>query len=275
MLLKFTKMHGLGNDFIVVDAVSQRVRLTNQQIAQLGDRHFGIGCDQLLIVEAPTRPEMDFKYRIFNGDGSEVEHCGNGARCFAKFVRDQRLIHRDTIHVETKSRDLTLTIRDDGQIRVDMGAPSFEPAELKLDRDKADVYSLKGGDRHFKVSAVSMGNPHIVTRVSQAERYPVEKYGRILTKHRAFAEGVNVSFAEFIDRQTIRLRVYERGAGETLACGTGACATAVTAIRNDWCDTRVNLLLKGGTLEVEWDGNDGSVFMTGPATTVFSGQIRI
>lgn len=275
MSTKFTKMHGLGNDFVIFDAISNRVQLSKEQIKKVADRNFGIGCDQVLLVEPPTRPDMDFKYRIYNADGSEVEHCGNGARCFARFVHDRRLIDRRDIRVETMNRDLLLHIRNDGKVQVDMGAPSFAPADIQLDHEPSDVYSLKALDRTFRFSTVSMGNPHIVTRVSQAKRYPVEKYGRALATHKAFGAGVNVSFAEITSRDLIKLRVYERGAGETLACGTGACATAVAAIRNGWCESKVNLALKGGTLEVEWGGEGERVLMTGPAETVFTGQIQL
>jgi len=268
-------MHGLGNDFIMVDAVSQRIRLTNEQIAQIADRNFGVGCDQLLIVEPPTRADMDFKYRIFNADGSEVEHCGNGARCFAKFVNQQGLIRSNHIRVETQSRDLSLDILSDGQVSVNMGKPIFTPNLIPLTLDEAPVYGLKAADRHFKFSALSLGNPHFITRVSNAERYPVEKYGRIITKHKLFPKGVNVSFVEVVSRSELNLRVYERGAGETLACGTGACATAVTAIKNNWVDSKVLLNLKGGTLTVEWAGDNADIIMTGPATTVYQGQIQL
>jgi len=275
MRLKFTKMQGLGNDFVMIDAISQRVHLNREQIKFIADRQFGIGCDQLLMVEAPSIPDADFNYRIFNNDGSEVEHCGNGARCFAKFVRHQNLIDRDTIIVNTMSRKLKLQIHSDGDVEVNMGAPAFEPTAIGLDREPSDVYRLKALDRSFHVSAISMGNPHLVTRVSNAKRYPVEKYGRALSTHKAFQNGVNASFVEVIDRSRLKLRVYERGAGETLACGTGACATAVAAIRNGWCDAKVKLELKGGTLNIEWQGEDSPVMMRGPAETVFEGYITL
>lgn len=275
MRLKFTKMHGLGNDFVVIDAISQRVNLSRDQITHITDRNFGVGCDQLLIVEAPNRPHVDFNYRIFNNDGTEVEHCGNGARCFAKFVCDQNLTHRDRIRVNTMSRQLELSIGSDGLVEVDMGPPDFDPEVIGLDRELSEVYRLKALDRSFHISAISMGNPHLVTRVSNAKRYPVEKYGRALSTHKAFKNGVNVSFVEVISRDTLKLRVYERGVGETLACGTGACATAVAAIKNGWCDAKVNLELKGGKLEIEWQGDNQPVIMRGPADTVFEGYITL
>jgi diaminopimelate epimerase len=276
--IPFTKMHGLGNDFVVLDTISNPVQLSKEQIQLLGDRHRGIGFDQLLIIEAPQRPDADFNYRIFNADGSEVEHCGNGARCFARYVLNRGLIARTPIRVQTKNRMLELHAHDDGLVSVDMGAPDFDPAALPFQSSaQRQPYTLTldepllGAPTTVEFQAVSMGNPHIVMTVDDCETAPVATLGPILCTHPAFPQGVNVGFMQVLDRQTIRLRVFERGAGETEACGTGACAAVVCGIQNGLLDARVRTLLNGGELTIEWTGNDQPVIMTGPATTVFEG----
>jgi len=274
----FTKMHGLGNDFMVVDTISHPVSLTPAQIRQLGDRHRGVGFDQLLIIEAPRHPDADFNYRIFNADGSEVEHCGNGARCFARYVLNRGLIARSPIRVQTRNRLLQLHAGEDGLVSVAMGEPDFAPASLPFDTDaQAEMYTLSVSDPHqgsaetVQFRAVSMGNPHIVLQVDNCETAPVLALGAALCKHPAFPRGVNVGFMQIVDRQTIRLRVFERGAGETEACGTGACAAVVCAIRAGLLDSKVRTLLNGGELIIEWAGSTQAVIMTGPATTVYEG----
>ncbi|WP_347710081.1 diaminopimelate epimerase [Thiomicrorhabdus sp. zzn3] len=276
MGLKFTKMHGLGNDFMVIDAIHQTVDLTPQQVKGWADRHFGIGFDQLLLVEATETPNVDFRYRIFNADGSEVQQCGNGARCFAKFVYDKGLTDKTEITVETASGVIVLYVEDNGWIRVNMGAPNFRPQSLPMESsvEKA-VYELQVDGEVFEVGAVSMGNPHAVLRVTDISRAPVEKVGPLLEAHRAFPERVNVGFAERVDDTHIKLRVYERGAAETLACGTGACAAMV--VYRNWGEVadEVTVSLPGGDLKVAWNGDrNAPVWMTGPAETVFEGEVE-
>ncbi len=276
MLVRFTKMHGLGNDFVVLDLMTQRIRIDDNIVRRLADRHFGIGFDQLLIVEAPTDPEMDFKYRIFNADGSEVEHCGNGARCFARFVIEKRLTGKQTIAVQTMKGPIYLTLNSLDQVRVDMGQPVLEPAKVPFVADiKASSYSLAVGAELLEISAVSMGNPHGVLLVDDVDSAPVATLGPLLESHPRFPAKANIGFMQVIDRRHIRLRVYERGAGETLACGTGACAAVVAGQLRGLLDSAVNVQLPGGELEVEWRGAGTDVIMTGPATTVFEGQIHI
>lgn len=275
--IPFTKMHGLGNDFVVLDMISNPVQLSTDQIRQLGNRHRGVGFDQLLIIEPPQRPDADFNYRIFNADGSEVEHCGNGARCFARYVLNRGLIARTPIRVQTKNRLLELHAHDDGLVSVDMGTPDFAPSSLPFESAPQSDYTLTldaplpGVPATVRFQAVSMGNPHIVLVVDDCENAPVASLGPILCTHPAFPQGVNVGFMQVLDRQTIRLRVFERGAGETEACGTGACAAVVCGIQGGLLDAKVRTLLNGGELTVEWTGNDQPVIMTGPATTVFEG----
>ncbi|MDG6777337.1 diaminopimelate epimerase [Thiomicrorhabdus sp. zzn3] len=274
--MKFTKMHGLGNDFMVIDAIHQTVDLTPQQVKGWADRHFGIGFDQLLLVEATETPNVDFRYRIFNADGSEVQQCGNGARCFAKFVYDKGLTDKTEITVETASGVIVLYVEDNGWIRVNMGAPNFRPQSLPMESsvEKA-VYELQVDGEVFEVGAVSMGNPHAVLRVTDISRAPVEKVGPLLEAHRAFPERVNVGFAERVDDTHIKLRVYERGAAETLACGTGACAAMV--VYRNWGEVadEVTVSLPGGDLKVAWNGDrNAPVWMTGPAETVFEGEVE-
>ena len=282
MLLNFTKMHGLGNDFMVVDGVTQRVRLTTEQIGELSDRHTGIGFDQLLLVEPPRHPDMDFRYRIFNADGSEVENCGNGARCFARFVRDKQLTRKRTLNVETAGGPLTLTVTQNQQVRVDMGSPRFAPDTLPFVADEdALVHTLRlstatAGLTQVEVSVVSMGNPHAVLLVDNVEHAPVESLGPVLESHERFPRRVNVGFMQIKNRTRIDLRVFERGTGETRACGTGACAAVASGIRRGLLDTRTKVRLPGGTLTIEWSGNPNeSLFMTGPVATVYEGRIEL
>ena len=273
MRLKFTKMHGLGNDFMVIDAVTQNVELSATDIERWSDRHFGIGFDQLLLVEPPTRPDRDFRYRIFNADGSEVENCGNGARCFARFVTDQRLTEQTSIRVETAGGDLELHIQDDGQVTVDMGRPRLAPAKIPFNApERLDLYDLQVNQQTLQISAVNMGNPHCVIRVEDVLRADLEQLGPLIESHPAFPQRVNVGFLEVVNRSQVRLRVFERGVGETLACGTGACAAVVAGIINGWLDHDVSVALPGGVLAIQWSG-EGNVMMTGPASRVFEGVL--
>ncbi|MFD1217525.1 diaminopimelate epimerase [Microbulbifer celer] len=274
MRLKFTKMHGLGNDFVMVDAITQRVKLSPEKIRALGDRHTGIGCDQILVVEAPRNPDVDFRYRIYNADGSEVENCGNGARCFARFVRDRRLTSKDSILVETAAGILQLNVQDRDQVSVDMGAPILEPQEIPFDADiQAETYPLDVGGEVYNVGAVSMGNPHAVLLVEDVDTAPVDALGAAIECHPRFPQKVNVGFLQIEDRTRARLRVFERGVGETRACGTGACAAMVSARLRDLVDEEVQIQLPGGTLTIHWPGPGEPVTMTGPATAVYHGQI--
>ena len=283
MLVTFTKMHGLGNDFMVIDGVTQRIRLTAEQISQLAQRHTGVGFDQLLLVEPPRHPDMDFRYRIFNADGSEVENCGNGARCLARFVRDQQLTRKRTLRLETEGGPLTLTVTPHQHVRVDMGRPSFTPASLPFIADETHqlTYPLLlpsdiAGREPIEVSIVSMGNPHAVVLVDDVKHAPVETLGPVLEAHERFPRRVNVGFMQIKARNRIDLRVYERGSGETRACGTGACAAVAAGIRRGLLDARTKVHLPGGMLTVDWSGQpDHSLFMTGPATTVFEGRIEL
>ncbi|MDX1464745.1 MAG: diaminopimelate epimerase [Halomonas sp.] len=274
MLLHFTKMHGLGNDFMVVDLVTQRARFSEQEIRRLADRRFGIGFDQLLVVEPPRDPEMDFRYRIYNADGSEVENCGNGARCFARFVRDQRLTHKHEIHVETAGGPLTLVVEDDGRVRVDMGAPRFAPEALPFDaaEDRA-VHALEVEGERLEIGVVSLGNPHAVLRVADVDAAPVERLGPAIEAHPRFPKRVNAGFMQVVSPHEIRLRVYERGSGETLACGTGACAAVASGIRQGLLESPVTVHLPGGDLRIEWGGDAAPLIMTGPAERVFDGRV--
>lgn len=282
MLLNFTKMHGLGNDFMVVDGVTQRLRLTSEAITRWSNRHTGIGFDQLLIVEPPSDPTMDFRYRIFNADGSEVENCGNGARCFARFVRDQRLTRKRVLRVETAGGPLTLHVTSDDQVRVDMGCPRFEPDALPFLADAdalTHILALETpveGYREVSVGVVSMGNPHAVLLVDAVETAPVRTLGPILERHARFPKRVNVGFMQVETPSRIRLRVFERGTGETQACGTGACAAVATGIRRKLLETTTEVILPGGRLTIEWSGKpNDALFMTGPAETVYEGQLTL
>lgn len=274
--LRFTKMQGLGNDFVVFDAVRQSVTLNAEQIRWIADRHFGIGCDQLLLVEPAREPQQDFYYRIFNADGAEVEQCGNGARCFARFVTEQGLTDRQTIAVGTLSGPLQLQVEAAG-IRVNMGQPVFEPSLIPFiaDSGPAPVYSLEAAGQVLEVSALSMGNPHLVLRVDEVASAPVAELGPVLEPHPRFPRRVNVGFMQVLDTEHIQLRVYERGVGETLACGTGACAAVVAGRLRGWLNPRVQVTLPGGVLQVQWLGSSEPVWMTGPAETVFEGQITL
>lgn len=276
MRLRFTKMHGLGNDFIVIDGISQHVRLTPEKIRQLSDRHFGIGCDQLLLVEHPEHPDVDFRYRIFNCDGSEVENCGNGARCFAVFVRERRLTGKHTIKVETAGGIIELRVSDNNMVSVDMGVPRLVPKEIPFVADaSAATYQLEVGDQVLEISSVSMGNPHAVTLVDNVKTAPVETLGPLVEHHARFPARVNVGFMQKLSKTEINLRVFERGAGETLACGTGACAAVVAGRLRNLLDENVKVNLPGGSLSISWAGEGHPVIMTGPATTVFHGQVYI
>jgi diaminopimelate epimerase len=276
MQLKFTKMHGLGNDFVVFDAIHQTVELSPEQIRFLADRHFGIGCDQLLLVESPDKPGVDFRYRIFNANGGEVEQCGNGARCFARFVRDQGLTDKDVIPVQTAGGDIVLNIEGNGEVTVDMGVPRFEPAEIPFEAEfRSSHYQLEVEGHTWLIGAASMGNPHAVLHVTNVDTAPVEELGPAIESHLRFPNRVNVGFMEVVDRGHIRLRVYERGAGETLACGTGACAAVAVGRQQGLLDAKVRVDLPGGSLHIEWQGEGQPVMMTGPATTVFEGHIEL
>ncbi|WP_407313501.1 diaminopimelate epimerase [Pseudomonas sp. nanlin1] len=276
MLLRFTKMHGLGNDFMVLDLVSQHAHILPKHAKQWGDRHTGIGFDQLLLVEAPSNPEVDFRYRIFNSDGSEVEQCGNGARCFARFVLDKRLTAKKCIRVETKSGIIVLNVRNDGQISVDMGPPVLAPADIPFQAQaQALSYDLQVDGESLSMAAVSMGNPHAVLRVQDINQAPVHQLGPKIEHHPRFPARVNVGFLHVVDRQRAQLRVWERGAGETQACGTGACAAAVAAISQGWMDSPLLIDLPGGRLSLEWAGPGQPVIMTGPAVRVYEGQVRL
>ena len=276
MLLKFSKMHGLGNDFVVFDAINQQIELSNEQIRFLADRHFGVGCDQLLLVERPTKPDVDFRYRIFNADGGEVEQCGNGARCFARFVSDHGLTDKREIPVETNTGDIILHIGDSGDITVDMGVPRFEPQEIPFEAEfRSSHYQLEVDKHTWLIGAVSMGNPHAVLHVTNIDTAPVEELGPEIEAHLRFPNRVNVGFMEVVDRAHIRLRVFERGVGETLACGTGACAAVAIGRQQGLLDDTVQVDLPGGSLQIHWQGDAHPVMMTGPATTVFEGVIEI
>jgi diaminopimelate epimerase len=276
MMLQFTKMHGAGNDFVVLDGVRQVVALTPERIRFLADRHFGVGCDQILLVERSEVPEADFRYRIFNADGGEVEQCGNGARCFVRFVHDKKLTHKREIVVETRAGLISPKLEDDGRVTVNMGAPIFEPARIPFESDSdAVVQPLLVGDRICDITAVSMGNPHAVQVVADVELAPVEQQGPLIENHPRFPRRVNAGFMQVMDRTHIRLRVYERGAGETKSCGTGACAAVVAGIRRGLLEEQVNVSTHGGVLTIAWQGEGQPVWMTGPAVTVFEGEINL
>ncbi|MDR5885825.1 diaminopimelate epimerase [Vreelandella janggokensis] len=276
MLLHFTKMHGLGNDFMVVDLVTQRARLRDEQIRQLADRRFGIGFDQLLIVEPPRDPDMDFRYRIYNADGSEVENCGNGARCFARFVREQRLTHKHEIRVETAGGPLVLNVQHDGLVRVDMGQPRFNPAAVPFDAPgDQPLHDVEVDGETLQLGVVSMGNPHAVLQVDDIDTAPVARLGPLLEAHQRFPQRVNVGFMQVLSASEIRLRVFERGSGETLACGTGACAAVASGIRQGLLKSPVRVHLLGGELSVEWSSPESPLIMVGPATHVFDGRVAI
>lgn len=276
MLLSFVKMHGLGNDFVVLDGVRQKVELSSEHIRQIADRHFGIGCDQVLIVEPARCDDTLFRYRIFNADGSEVEQCGNGARCFARFVLDEGLTNQTTIPVETYGGRIVLHVEPDGLVTVNMGVPRLEPRDIPFDAPNRSVnYPLEVDGEILNIAAVSMGNPHAVLRVTQLDLAPVEHLGALIERHPRFPKRVNVGFMQIVDCAHIRLRVFERGAGETLACGTGACAAVVAGRLQGLLDEDVHVDLPGGMLRIRWAGEGQPVMMTGPAQRVFQGQIEL
>ncbi len=274
MKLKFTKMHGIGNDFMVIDAINQSVNLTPQQIQALANRQFGIGFDQLLLVE--TSKIADFKYRIFNADGSEVSQCGNGARCFARFVYEQKLSSKREISVETASGIITPKLEEHDLVTVDMGAPKFAPADIPFIADAtATSYKLDIGEESVTIAALSMGNPHAVQIVENVDSAPVERMGRQIELHPRFPQRVNAGFMQIMDKHHIKLRVFERGSGETLACGTGACAAVVAGIVWGRLVSPVSVKARGGELQIAWQGGNSAVMMTGPAMTVFTGSINL
>lgn len=276
MLVQFSKMHGLGNDFMVVDNLTQNVFFSKEKIMQLADRNFGIGFDQLLLVEPPYDPDQDFHYRIFNADGSEVSQCGNGARCFARFVRMKGLINRNKVTVSTKNGKMVLYLENDGNVTVNMGRPKFAPNTIPMKANKQEAtYLVRAGDTTVMCGAVALGNPHCVTIVDDIDSAPVETLGPLIEQHERFPEGVNVGFMQIVSSKHIKLRVYERGAGETLACGSGACAAAVIGQLQGKLEKDVKVELPGGKLKIRWQGNDNVVKMTGAAEHVFDGSIEI
>ena len=276
MLLKFTKMHGLGNDFVVIDAVSQSVALTSEQVRFIADRHFGVGCDQLLLVERARSSGVDFSYRIYNADGGEVEQCGNGARCFMRFVRDAGLTDKNELVVETRCGIIRPRMEADGQVTVDMGVPRTRPDEVPfIAEHEALSYPLLVDGQQIEVGVVSMGNPHAVLRVDDVTRALVAALGPKIEAHERFPNRVNAGFMQIVDRTHIRLRVFERGVGETLACGSGACAAVVVGHLQGLLDDKVSVELPGGRLLINWHGNGAEVRMTGPATRVFEGQLEL
>lgn len=283
MKLKFTKMHGAGNDFIVVDAINQQVDLSVDQWRRLADRRFGIGADQILVVERPLDADVDFRYRIFNNDGGEVEQCGNGSRAFVRFVVDKGLTQARSIRVQTMSGIITPRLEDDGSVTVDMGAPRLVPADVPFDatglagmvQGDDTLWPLPVGDDTVFVSVVSMGNPHAVQVVDDVDAAPVEETGPLIERHVRFPKRVNAGYLQVVDRHHIRLRVFERGAGETLACGTGACAAVVAGIRRGLLDSPVRVSARGGELSIAWAGPDQPVYLSGPAVSVFEGEVEV
>ena len=274
--LAFTKMHGLGNDFVMIDAVRQDIQLTEAQVRYLADRNFGVGCDQLLVVEPAQTPGVDFRYRIFNADGGEVEQCGNGARCFARFVFDQGLTDKREIRVETKKGIITPRLEADGSVSVDMGVPVLSPADVPFVSDsEAWVQPLDVAGTVVAITAVSMGNPHAVQVVADVDAAPVAEQGPLIEHHPRFPARVNAGFLQVVDAHRVRLRVFERGAGETLACGTGACAAVVAGILRELVVSPVTVETRGGELSIAWNGIGTPVMMTGPAVTVFSGTLTL
>ena len=287
MKLKFTKMHGAGNDFVVIDGINQKIDLTAAQWKLLGDRRFGVGADQILLVEKSVQPDVDFRYRIFNADGGEVEQCGNGSRAFVKFVSEKRLTDKHSIKVETKAGVIAPRLEADGSITVDMGPPVLDPARVPFDAEGLQaerqggatlwplVLELAGAKESVLISAVSMGNPHAVQVVDDVDAAPVELNGPLIEHHPRFPNRVNAGFMQIVDRGHIKLRVFERGVGETLACGTGACAAAVAGISRGLLDSPVRVDARGGQLSISWAGEGQPVLLTGPAVTVFEGEMEI
>ena len=283
MRLKFTKMQGAGNDFVVLDGTRGSIELTNEQVRRLGDRRFGVGADQILVVERSVTPGVDFRYRIFNNSGDEVEHCGNGARCFVRYVRDKSLSNKDIVRVETMNRQLELRLQSDGRVCVDMGAPVFDHAQIPFDAAGLapkrsggfEQWPVSLGDYEVDVAVLSMGNPHAVQIVPDIDTAAVASEGPFIEAHARFPRKVNAGFMQIVSRDHIRLRIFERDAGETLACGTGACAAVVTGIRLGLLGPRVDVDTRGGRLTIEWAGGTSPVLMTGPAQTVFEGEIEL
>ena len=276
MLMKFTKMHGLGNDFVVIDAVTQNVRITASMVRRLADRKTGIGCDQVLVIEPPSAADIDFDYRIFNCDGAEVEQCGNGARCLARFVHDRQLTGKKSIKVQTSNRVMTLNLINKNLVAVDMGIPELDPPEIPFQASEpALLYDINVNGQDRRIAAVSMGNPHAVLTVADVDSAPVAELGAALESHERFPNRVNVGFMQIVNRSEIKLRVFERGAGETEACGSGACAAAVAAIQQQLVDSPVTVHLIRGPLKIDWKGTGHPLIMSGPAKTVFHGRIRI
>lgn len=276
MILKFSKMHGLGNDFIMIDAINQSVNLSTETVRFLADRRFGIGCDQLLLVESSAHQDIDFRYRIFNADGGEVEQCGNGARCFARFVHDQGLTDKTSIRVQTLSGIIEPALEPDGRVTVNMGVPDFEPDRIVLKGFvRSHQYHQSMHQEQYTFGAVSMGNPHMVIPVDNVNTANVEEAGKYFESHPMFPNRVNVGFMQIINRNKIKLRVYERGTGETLACGTGACAAVAVGRDSNWLDDNVDVELTGGSLSIKWSGEEAPLWMTGPAEKVFTGSIEI
>ncbi|MBA1443546.1 MAG: diaminopimelate epimerase [Chromatiales bacterium] len=276
MQLAFTKMHGLGNDFVVIDAISQQVEFTQRQLRFIADRRFGIGCDQILLVESPQDEATDFHYRIFNPDGSEVEQCGNGARCFAHFVRDKGLSSKNEIPVGTAAGEILLKHLPDGMVQVNMGRPQLSPAKIPFQAERqATTYDLEVGEERLTIAAVSMGNPHAVVQVDSVAQAQVQRLGPLIERHARFPNRVNAGFMEVVNPDHIKLRVFERGTGETLACGTGACAAVVAGRIQGLLNPQVRVSLPGGDLVVEWWKESEPVLMSGPAATVFEGRIEL
>lgn len=276
MLTKFTKMHGLGNDFVLIDAVRQAVNITPELVRRIADRNLGIGCDQVLIIEPPATKNVDFNYRIFNCDGAEVEQCGNGARCMGRYIFDQQLSGKKSLLLQTKNRLMEVKSRGQHLIQVNMGPPQLEPSAVPFQAEQQQLlYDMEVGGEIHQLSAISMGNPHAVIQVEDIEAAPVANIGPQLQQHARFPQSVNVGFMAITDRQHIQLRVFERGVGETQACGSGACAAAVAAIQCDLVDHSVVVALPGGELSIEWQGDGNAVYMTGPAVTVFHGKIKL
>ena len=276
MRLRFTKMQGVGNDFVVVDAIGQNVLLDAARVRQIADRHFGVGCDQLLLIERPRSSGTDFYYRIFNADGEEVQHCGNGARCFLRYVRDKHLTDKREIRVETMAGVITPRLETDGQVTVDMGPPIFAPANIPFIAEREQLtYQLDVDGKTIEVSALSMRNPHAVQVVSDVDAAPVTTEGPLIERHARFPQRVNAGYMQIVDPHRVRLRVYERGAGETLACGTGACAAVVAGIARGLLTSPVTVQTRGGDLTIRWDSAAEPVLMTGPAQTVFEGELEL
>jgi len=276
MIINFTKMHGLGNDFVVIDTINQPISLNREQIRHIADRHFGIGCDQLLLVEAAQDNSVLFTYRIFNADGNEVEQCGNGARCFARFVHDKGLTQERHIPVQTKAGQLILELQDDGQVTVNMGIPEFKPERIPFTADQqANRYKLELNSETIEVGVVALGNPHAVLLVNEVSKVPLATLGAEIEGHHRFPQRVNAGFMQIIDQNMIKLRVYERGVGETLACGSGACAAVVIGRQWQLLSENVQVQLPGGTLSISWPGEGQAVMMTGPAQFVFDGSIDV